>query len=419
MFSLTVQAIFSQSQVSRDNYTGDWETPSSWNPSWAVPQTNLTEGGNIIINGYITVSGSLSFDILPSNLIINDTLVIIGDLYLGSLNDLTVNGNGILILRGNLTIDKNSNIISNNYIIITGFIWKISSANSGSFISNTNPSKVFVGGSLNPASLGDKPNFPVFNCTAPATTTYPNSHCTYGNMTDLVNDPIYSFFQSTCTAITPSITASGPTTFCLGGSVLLNSSAGSSYLWSNGATTQSNNVSAAGSYTVKVTNASGCPSAASVATIVTVNALPATPTISASGPITFCSGGSVTLTSSPGSTYLWSTGATTHSINVTSSGSYTVRVTNSNGCQSTSSAATAVTVIGLPGKPAITAGGPTTFCSGGSVTLTSSPGSTYSMVNRRNDTKYKCYFIGKLYRKGNKFKRMSEYIIINDFSNGK
>ncbi|HOS48099.1 MAG TPA: hypothetical protein PLG57_05655 [Bacteroidia bacterium] len=50
------------------------------------------------------------------------------------------------------------------------------------------------------------------------------------------------------------------------------------------------------------------------------------PTITASGPTTFCTGGSVTLTASAGSTYLWSNGATTQSIVATNSGSYTVTV---------------------------------------------------------------------------------------------
>ena len=178
-------------------------------------------------------------------------------------------------------------------------------------------------------------------------------------------------------AAQPTITASGPTTFCIGGSVTLSSSAGSTYLWSTGATTQSINVTTSGSYTVQVTNAAGCQSIASLATAVTVNALPSQPTITAGGSTTFCAGGSVTLTSSAGSTYLWSTGATTQSINVTTAGSYTVQVTNAAGCQSIASAATTVTVNALPSQPTITAGGPTTFCIGGSVTLTSSAGSTY------------------------------------------
>src|SRR5664279_2896184 len=96
---LTGKAVFSQSHVSRNNYTGDWESSSSWSPSWATPQTNII-GYDITINGYITVNGSLSFSLLPSNLIINDTLVIYGDLTLGTFTNLTINGNGILIIRG-------------------------------------------------------------------------------------------------------------------------------------------------------------------------------------------------------------------------------------------------------------------------------------------------------------------------------
>jgi hypothetical protein len=179
----------------------------------------------------------------------------------------------------------------------------------------------------------------------------------------------------------PTITAGGPTTFCAGGSVTLTSSAGNSYLWSNGATTASINVTTSGSYTVQVTNPSGCQSTASAPTVVTVNALPATPTITAGGPTTFCAGGSVTLTSSAGNSYLWSTGATTASINVTTSGSYTVQITDANGCQSTASTPTVVTVNALPAVPTITAGGPTTFCNGNSVTLTSSSGNSYLWSN--------------------------------------
>jgi gliding motility-associated-like protein len=377
LFCLPSQAVFPQSYSSKDNYTGAWETPASWDPTWTVPQTTIVEGGDFVINGYITVNGSLSFITLASNLIINDTLVIKGDLILGSLNNLTINGNGILIIRGNLRLESNPTIITNNYIVITGYIWKTSSPNNGSFVSNSNPTKVFVGAYVYPASLTNKPNFPALNCNAPTTTPYPHSNCSYGDMTDILNDPIYTFFQSTCTIATPTITASGPTTFCSGGNVTLTSSAGTSYLWSTGATTASINVSTAGSYTVRVTNASGCQSAASAATIVTVNALPATPTITDGGPTVFCTGDSVSLTSSAGTSYLWSTGATTESINVTASGNYTVKVTDTIGCRSAASAATGVTVNALPITPTITAGGPTAFCPGGNVTLTSNAGTSY------------------------------------------
>jgi large repetitive protein len=198
-----------------------------------------------------------------------------------------------------------------------------------------------------------------------------NGSCSSANST-----PVSVSMAST--PATPTITAGGPTTFCAGGSVTLTASAGTTYLWSNGATTQSISVTTSGSYTVQVTNAAGCLSATSTPTVVTVNALPATPTITAGGPTTFCAGGSVTLTASAGTTYLWSPGgATTASISATTSGSYTVQVTNPAGCLSAASSPTVVTVNALPATPTITAGGPTTFCAGGSVTLTASAGTTY------------------------------------------
>ncbi|HYC91570.1 MAG TPA: PKD domain-containing protein, partial [Thermoanaerobaculia bacterium] len=177
---------------------------------------------------------------------------------------------------------------------------------------------------------------------------------------------------------TPTITASGPTTFCEGGSVTLTAPAGYSYAWSNGATTQSITVNASGAYSVTITNANGC--SASASTSVTVNPLPSTPTITASGPTTFCEGGSVTLTAPAGYSYAWSNGATTQSITVNASGSYSVTVTNANGCSATS-APTTVNANALPSTPTITANGPTTFCEGGSVTLTAPAGYSYAWSN--------------------------------------
>ncbi|AEA44924.1 FG-GAP repeat protein [Fluviicola taffensis DSM 16823] len=176
---------------------------------------------------------------------------------------------------------------------------------------------------------------------------------------------------------TPTITPSGPTTFCAGGSVTLTASPGVTYLWSNGLFSQSINVTTSGIYTVEVTNAAGCSSAVSLGVTITVNPLPTAPTITAGGPTTFCDGGSVTLTSSSGNSYEWSTTETTSSIVVTTSGPKTVKVIDANGCISPASSPVTITVNALPATPTITAGGPITFCAGGSVTLTASPGTTY------------------------------------------
>lgn len=171
------------------------------------------------------------------------------------------------------------------------------------------------------------------------------------------------------------ISPSGSTTFCQGGSVTLTSSAASSYLWSPGnQTTQSIVVSSSGNYTVRTTSASGCSATSSI-TNVTVNALP-TANISAGSATSFCQGGSVTLSASNASSYLWSPGnQTTQSINVAASGSYSVKVTNANGCSATSSAQNVT--VNVPVVPVITPSGPTTINQGQSVTLTSSVSSSY------------------------------------------
>jgi len=60
-----------------------------------------------------------------------------------------------------------------------------------------------------------------------------------------------------------------------------------------------------------------------------------TSTISASGPLTFCQGGSVTLSTSGGVSRVWSNGSTATNLSVSNSGNYYATVTNANGCTST------------------------------------------------------------------------------------
>ncbi|MFM2156987.1 MAG: hypothetical protein RL516_1736, partial [Bacteroidota bacterium] len=176
-----------------------------------------------------------------------------------------------------------------------------------------------------------------------------------------------------CTAaiFTPTITPSGPITFCQGGNVTLTATPGISYLWSNGATTQSIVATTTGSYSVTVNNNGQTGTSNNVN--VTVNALPSN-TITTSGTTAICQGSSLTLTAASGATYIWSTGATTQSINVTSAGNYSATITNSNGCTSVSNPV-AVSIVNPTAT--ITASGPTNICSNSSVTLTANSGTTY------------------------------------------
>ncbi len=145
-----------------------------------------------------------------------------------------------------------------------------------------------------------------------------------------------------------SITTVG-NSFCQGTAFTLTSSNGSSYEWKKDATTlgsaTTQQVTEAGSYTVKVTDGNGC-SAVSSPKSLTIDALP-TASISTNTSTTFCQGSSVLLTSSTGNSYEWKKDATTLGSlitqAVTEAGSYTVKVTGVNGCSAVSSA-TVVTV---------------------------------------------------------------------------
>lgn len=158
----------------------------------------------------------------------------------------------------------------------------------------------------------------------------------------------------------------------------LKSSAATGNLWSTGAVTASIYVKTGGSYTVTVTNVSGCTKA-SVAKTIVVMALPSTPTITAGGNLAFCGGDSVSLTSSASILNVWSNGDTNQVIYAKTAGNYRVTVANAFGCTS-SSAVTQVVIYNTPAKPVITTNKSPVLCYGNNVTLTSSRvnGNTWS-----------------------------------------
>ena len=131
---------------------------------------------------------------------------------------------------------------------------------------------------------------------------------------------------------------------CTTTSVTRTATGGTSYAWSNGANTAEISVSNPGTYTVTVTSANGCTAAAS--TMVTQDITPPVTMISveetsgtAANDGIICGGEAtpVLLTSSFIGNTLWSTSATSQQISVTGAGTYTVTVTGSNGCTSSSS----------------------------------------------------------------------------------
>lgn len=176
--------------------------------------------------------------------------------------------------------------------------------------------------------------------------------------------PVEISSQSTAT-----ISTNEPTVFCSGGTATLAASNGDQYLWSNGETTQSITVNSTSAYSATVTTA-GC-AAVSNTINVTVNASPDSSVAITS--TTICNGGTATLQAALGLTYLWSTAETDSVIHVTQSGAYTVTVSNG-----TCSADSTINVNLSNSANLISTTDPTTFCQGGSATLTSQPGLTYS-----------------------------------------
>lgn len=177
----------------------------------------------------------------------------------------------------------------------------------------------------------------------------------------------------------PTASIAGNTTFCSGSSTVLTASGGNSYLWNTTAATASISVSPTTntSYTVTVTDANGCSANAAVSII--VNPLPAA---SAGGNATICAGQSTTLNASGGINYVW-TPATNLSnptisnpvANPTSPTTYTVTVTDANGCSDKSSMTVLVNPI-----PNVNAGPNAGICFGYSTPLNASGGINYSWI---------------------------------------
>ena len=178
---------------------------------------------------------------------------------------------------------------------------------------------------------------------------------------------------------TANITASGPLALCPGGNVTLTADPASAYLWSNGATTQSITVNTAGTYSLTITNLLGCIGVSNPIDVIS-KPTPTAVTIAASGATTVCMPSTVVFTNTNASVlvgfdYQWKLngsailGATNNSYTAStaSGGSITLTVTGST-CNKTSAAKTYL-IKPLP-VATFTSVGATTFCTGGSVTLT-------------------------------------------------
>jgi PKD repeat protein len=179
-------------------------------------------------------------------------------------------------------------------------------------------------------------------------------------------------------------------TVCVGESIMFMPSVTTnvlSYLWSfgdgsfNAASSPKHSYLTPGSKIVKlvITNIYGCKD--STTQTVFVHPLPTVNPIAISPSSTVCAGTTVTLTASATGaapfSYMWNTGATTASINVTMSGSFKVTITDANGCKGFPDS---VKIIVRPAPPATISG--SHFICGATasdcITLSAPPGIGYT-----------------------------------------
>jgi PKD repeat protein len=167
----------------------------------------------------------------------------------------------------------------------------------------------------------------------------------------------------TVTVATPPSVNLGNDVCLNGGTASLNAGTGfSSYLWSTGASTQTITANQAGTYWVRVTNASGCKGSDTIV-------VAAAPRVSLGRDTCVASGSTVVLNAGAGySRYNWSTGDSTQTINVTQSGTYIITVTNAGGCTGRD------TILVSVGGLTVNAGADTCINTGGSRVLNAGAG---------------------------------------------
>lgn len=164
---------------------------------------------------------------------------------------------------------------------------------------------------------------------------------------DFAVDQTITVIEGTCISPVASISTPQAPIICGNGDELaLTANDGFNYLWSTGETTQTINVDAAGSYTVTIDDGEGC---SAVTSIFVQQSPDETPVVSASAETTFCEGDEIVLTSTEAASYLWSNSATTRSIVVNSTGSYSVTIEGV--CGQFPSSTVEVEVLDSPNAP--------------------------------------------------------------------
>jgi gliding motility-associated-like protein len=184
-----------------------------------------------------------------------------------------------------------------------------------------------------PTTIAGSPTGGTWSPNAPGGVFNPSIGTGSYNVTYFYTDPVSGCSETAITTVNvinePTVGITGNNSFCTGTSTTLNADTGfSNYAWSSGENTSTISINMEGTYTVTITDGSGCTATAEQ--LVVENTLPS-PTIS--GATSICIGTSTTLDAGSGFTdYIWSTGDITSTISANLAGTFTVTVTDGNGC---------------------------------------------------------------------------------------
>jgi hypothetical protein len=230
-------------------------------------------------------------------------------------------------------------------------------------------------------SLGGTPGNCDFNTNAPNPTVItgltPNTTYRMRMFTNASYDTPGTFTACLTTPPPPTVSVNS-TSICAGQSVTLTatpSTAGGTYLWSNGATTPTITVTPNATTTYSVTYSNN--GTASASGIVTVDPLP---NINGGQDQTICQGSQATLSATGGISYSWDNGVTNGAaFTPSSTTTYTVTGTDANGCANTDQV-----LITVNPTPSASAPANQSVCAGATtsaVNFTGTAGATFSWVN--------------------------------------
>lgn len=336
--------------------TYSWSVKNSGGAVISIPTitATTTSGNSITINWGTTAVGNYSLEVIETNASCAGPVV-----------TLLINIKGKPIVT---TVDESICLGGSKSIIATA--------------SPSDPANDIFSWTSVPSGYSGVTNTNAINITSASTSMAGNYIVTVRDIDRCVSDPVTAVLTVNplpdATIIPATITE-----FCAGGNVVLSAPAGLSYVWNKDGVTiplqtaVGLTASLAGNYTVTTTDSNFCSSTTNPALSVVVNPNP-TVTLAATA-TQFCDGTSATLTATPAAgtapfTYQWentsgniTTNGTNASYMATTTSDYKVKVTDSKGCNVTS---TPQSIFNRPNPDSsISYLSPLTFCAGDNVIL--------------------------------------------------